>query len=65
MERMKPDTAVEILRKHGLQVSREQAVLILEFMYAMAKIAIAQCLRDEDSRHLHSGKYRRTGGEGL
>jgi|GEM_PF-810806 len=65
MERMKPDTAVEILRKHGLQVSREQAVLILEFIYAMAKIAIAQCLRDENSRLIHSGEYRRTGGEGL
>ena len=60
---MKPDTAVEILQRHGLQVSREQAVLILEFVYTMAVIAVAQCLRDEDSRHLHSGEHGRTGGE--
>jgi len=65
MEKMKPDTAVEVLRGHGLQVSREQAILILEFVYTMAAIAIAQCLRDEDSRHLHSGEHGRTGGEGL
>lgn len=62
---MKPDTAVEILQRHGLQVSREQAVLILEFVYTMAEIAVTQCLRDENSRLIHSGEYRRTGGEGV
>lgn len=65
MERMKPDAAVEILQRHGLQVSREQAVLILEFVYTMAEIAVAQCLRDEDSRLIHSGEHRRTGREGV
>lgn len=60
MEKMKPEKAVEILRKHGLQVTTEEAVLILDFIYAMAKIAIAQCLRDEDSRFIHPGEHRRT-----
>lgn len=49
MERIKPEVVVEILQREGLQVSMEQAVLILEFVYIMAKIAVAQCLRDEDS----------------
>lgn len=60
---MTPEEAVAILRRHGLQVSREQAVLILEFVYAMAKIAVAQCLRNEDSRFIHPGEHGRTGGE--
>jgi hypothetical protein len=39
--------------------------LILEFVYTMAEIAVAQCLRNEDSRLIHSGEYRRTGREGV
>lgn len=60
-----PEEAVEILRRHDLLVSREEAVLILEFVYAMAKIAVAQCLRDENSRFIHPGEHGRTGGERL
>ena len=58
MEKMTPETAVEFLRNRGLQVTMEEAVLILEFVQTMAKIAVAQCLRDEDSRLIHPGEHR-------
>jgi len=44
-EDIKPEKAVAILRKHGIEVTPEQAKLILEFLQRMADIAVAQFLR--------------------
>ena len=44
-EDIKPEKAVTILRKHGIEVTPEQAKLILEFLQLMADIAVAQFLR--------------------
>jgi len=44
-EDIKPEKAVAILRKHGIEVTPEQARLILEFLQRMADIAVAQFLR--------------------
>jgi len=44
-EDIKPEKAVTILRKHGMEVTSEQAKLILEFLQRMADIAVAQFLR--------------------
>lgn len=49
MEKMRPETAVKILRKHGIEVTVEEARLIVDFIYMLAEIAVAQCLRYEDS----------------
>jgi hypothetical protein len=44
-EDIKPEKAVAIVRKHGIEVTPEQAKLILEFLQRMADIAVAQFLR--------------------
>jgi len=42
---LEPEKAVEELRKDGLEVTTEQARLILEFLRKLADIAVAQYLR--------------------
>ena len=48
MEQMKPEKAVEVLKKHGQDVTVEEAKLILDFMYKFANIAVAQVLRRQE-----------------
>ena len=43
-ERIPPDKAVELLRKDGIEVTEEQAKVILEFLYEMAGIVVDQYL---------------------
>jgi hypothetical protein len=45
MEKLKPEQAVELLRKKGIEVSLEQAVVMLEFLHLLASILIAQYLK--------------------
>jgi hypothetical protein len=45
MEKIRPEQAVELLRKKGIEVTVEQAVLILEFLYLLANIVIAEHLK--------------------
>lgn len=44
MDRLQPDKAVEMLRQHGVEVTVEQAKLILEFLRKLAEIAVTQYL---------------------
>jgi hypothetical protein len=44
VKRIPPDEAVELLRKDGIEVTEEQAKVILEFLYEMADIVVAQYL---------------------
>ena len=41
---LKPEIAVEILKKHGMQVSVTQAKSILEFLQKLADITVTQYL---------------------
>jgi len=41
-ERIKPEKAVEILRKSGIEVDVDQAQKILDLMYFFAKLALDQ-----------------------
>lgn len=41
-ERISPEKAIEILKKDGLEVTPEQAKLILEFLYEIAEIVVDQ-----------------------
>ena len=45
MEKIPPEKAVEILKKSGLNVSIEQAKIILEMLNKLANIAVSQYLR--------------------
>ncbi|UTA67543.1 MULTISPECIES: hypothetical protein [unclassified Emticicia] len=45
MEKLKPEQAVELLRKKGIEISLEQAVAVLEFLHLLANILIAQYLK--------------------
>lgn len=45
MEKLRPEQAVELLRKKGIEVTVEQAALILEFLYLLANIVIAEHLK--------------------
>ena len=42
MERVKPETVIEILKKHNVHISLEQAKLILGFMYKLARLALTK-----------------------
>ena len=45
MSKLEPEKVVEILRNNGIEVTLEQAKLILEFFRKLANIAVAQYLR--------------------
>ncbi len=47
MEKLVPEKVVEILREKGVEVSLEQARLILEFMRKLADIAVSQYLNNK------------------
>lgn len=40
--RIAPDRAIKVLRKDGIDVNIEEAQIILDFLYIVAKIAIEQ-----------------------
>ena len=42
MERMKPETVIEILKKHNVHISVEEAKLILDFMYKLVRLALTK-----------------------
>ena len=46
VERISPERAIEILKKDGLEVTLEQAKLILEFLYQMADIVVDQYIKN-------------------
>jgi len=43
-ERIPPYKAVELLKKDGIEVTEEQAKVILQFLYEMANIVVDQYL---------------------
>ena len=43
--RISPENAIEILKKDGLEVTLDEAKLILEFLYQMAEIVVDQYLK--------------------
>lgn len=49
MEKIQPQQAMEILRKHGTEVTIQQAEEILEFLKMLAEIQIAQWSRQDKS----------------
>lgn len=44
LERIPPGKAVELLKKDGIEVTEEQAKVILNFLYEMAGIVVDQYL---------------------
>ncbi len=42
MEGVKPETVIEILKKHNVHISLEQARLILDFMFKFVRITLTQ-----------------------
>jgi hypothetical protein len=45
MVRISPEKAIEILKKDGLEVTLDEAKLILEFLCQMAEIVVDQYLK--------------------
>lgn len=43
-DRIPPEKAVKILKEDGIEVTIEQAKVILDFLYEMAEIAVDQYL---------------------
>ncbi len=43
-DKITPEKAAEILRKGGMDITLEQAKLMLEFLYKLADITVAQYL---------------------
>jgi protein-tyrosine-phosphatase len=42
-----PEQAVKVLRKNGIEVDENQAKIILDFMYIMAKLTLKQYFNDK------------------
>lgn len=51
MEQLKPEQAVELLRKKGIEISTEQAVLLLEILRMFANILVERYLKKEQPLH--------------
>lgn len=47
MERVKPETVIEILKKHGVDISVVQAAQILELLRKFASIVVFQHLESQ------------------
>lgn len=47
MEKLTPEKAVKILRKHGTDITIQEAEQILEFLRMLADIQVAQWLRKQ------------------
>lgn len=45
VEKISPEKAIEILKKDGLEVTLEQAKIILEFLYQMAEIVVDHSMK--------------------
>lgn len=45
-----PLKAIEILAQEGVSISEDQATIILEFMYKMARIEVDQYLNDNSQK---------------
>ncbi|WP_185965585.1 hypothetical protein [Flavobacterium zepuense] len=43
--KLKPEQVVEMLRKKGMEVTVEQAAMVLEFLQLLATIMVAQYLK--------------------
>jgi hypothetical protein len=48
MEKMTAERAMKILAEHGTHVSVEEAAIVVDFLRKLAKIAVVQCLREEE-----------------
>jgi hypothetical protein len=57
MEQLQPEKAAILLRKQGMDVTIEEAGLILEFLRKLAAIAVKQCLGNENCRYVHKGEH--------
>lgn len=52
-----PKKAIAILEKHGYQISEEEAIEILDFLYILAKLTVNQYLKgggNEEEYHENS-----------
>jgi hypothetical protein len=47
MERVKTETVIEILQKHNVDISSEQATQILELLRKFAHIVVSQYLENQ------------------
>lgn len=45
VERISPEKAIEILKKDGIEVTINEAIIILEFLYQIAEITVEQYLK--------------------
>lgn len=42
MASVKPEDVIEILKKHNVHISLEQAILMLDFMFKFVRITLTQ-----------------------
>ncbi|QJD94363.1 hypothetical protein HH214_15500 [Mucilaginibacter robiniae] len=47
-----PQQAIELLEKHGCQVTKEEAEKLLDFLYFLGKLTVDQLLKDSEALNL-------------
>lgn len=56
-QKVTPEIVVEILKKHDSVISVNDARLILDFLYSLAKLALQQEVTDEESRSICESEH--------
>lgn len=52
-----PEQAQAILQKNGLKTTIEQSILILNFLYYLANVALTQYMKNVSSGFIHQSKH--------
>lgn len=66
--RLTAEQAVKMLKEENIDITLDQAGLILEFLRKLANLTISNYLNqknEKDSRPVREGKYGRAGGQGI
>jgi hypothetical protein len=67
-EKLTAEQAVKMLKKENVEITLDQAGLILEFLRKLANLTISNYLNqkdEKDSRPICESEYGRTGGQGV
>lgn len=57
MEKLNSEKIKEIFARNGEEITLDQAKEVLELLKKLANIAVAQTLRNDDCKSVHTGEY--------
>lgn len=55
MEKISPEKAMELLRKEGVEVTKEEAISIVSFMRLLADMVVSHYIKTHSKNEVKSG----------